>query len=106
MDEDPKISEFRGEGEDKDETPQLSAGAVVAIIVAALLIIGLAIYFGVAQTVGGLVVVLGIPLALAWFVWNLFLRRLWRIRRIRGVRDRRELLEATLRRKKTNHQGP
>lgn len=106
MDEDPEISEFQADAqEDKDESPQMSAGAAVAILLAALLVVGFTIYFGVAQTVAGLVIVLGIPVALVWFVWSLFLRRLWRMRRIRGAREKRELLEATLRRKKTDQEG-
>ncbi len=107
MDEDrPDIPEDGTEAEDNWEPhPQLSTGAALAILVAGIVAVALAIYFGVAQTVAGLFIVLGIPLALAWFTWTLFLRRLWRIRRIRGARERRELLEAALRDKKTNHEG-
>ena len=62
-----------------------------------LLALGLAIYFAVAQTVTGLFIIIGIPLVLLWFVWNVFLRRLWRMRRIRGAQERRELMEAAMR---------
>ncbi len=75
----------------------MTTGAAVAIFVASLLAIAFAIYFGVAQTVSGLFLIIGIPLALVWFVWNVFLRRLWRIRRMRSAQERRELLEAALR---------
>lgn len=98
MDEDPEIQESHGEPEESNEdTPRMSPGAAIAILVAALLVVAFAIYFGVAQTVAGLFVIVGIPLALLWFVWNVFLRRLWRMRRIRGVQERRELLEAAMR---------
>ncbi len=104
MDEDPEIPEPKDEAEDPPEEPsRMSASAALAISVAALLVIALAIYFGVAQTVTGLFVVVGIPLVLLWFVWNLFLRRLWRIRRIRGAQERRELLEAVMRDRKDKH---
>lgn len=95
MDEDPEVP---AEAElDYEEPPRMTAGAAVAIVLTALLVIGFSIYFGVAQTVAGVLVVAGIPLVLLWFVWNLFLRRLWRIRRIRGAQERRELLEAVRR---------
>jgi Flp pilus assembly protein TadB len=98
MEENPEISESQPESEkDREERPPMSAGAAVAILLAALLVITFLIYFGVAQTVAGLAVVVGIPLALLWFVWSLFVRRLWRIRRIRGAQERRELLEAAMR---------
>lgn len=101
MDEDPEVSESHAEArEDSEDTPRMTAGAAVAILLAALLVIALSIYFGVAQTVAGLFVVVGIPLVLLWFVWKLFVRRLWRIRRIRGAQERRELLEAALRDRK------
>jgi hypothetical protein len=104
MEEDSENPEVHAEPEDAaEESPRMSAGAALAIFLAGLLIIALAIYFGVAQTVAGLFVIVGIPLVLLWFVWNLFLRRLWRIRRIRNAQERRELFEAALRDKRQNH---
>ena len=100
MDADPEIQADDSNTDDSSESPRISAGAAVAILIAGLLVIGLAIYFGVAQTVAGLFIVVGIPIALLWFVWNVFLRRLWRIRRIRGAQERRELLEAAMRDRK------
>lgn len=98
MDDDPEISEDGAEAEETWEShSHLSAGAALAILGAGIIAVVVAIYFGVAQTVAGLFVVLGIPIVLLWFTWTLFLRRLWRIRRIRGARERRELLEAALR---------
>ena len=98
MEEDPEISGSRPDlAEDTEEKPPISAGAAVAIILAALLVIAFTIYFGVAQAVTGLVVVVGIPLVLLWFVWSVFVRRIWRIRRIRGAQERRQLLEAAMR---------
>lgn len=98
MDEDPEIPEAQDEAaEENAEAPRMTAGAAIAILLAALLVIVFAIYFGVAQTVAGLFVIVGIPLALLWFVWNVFIRRLWRIRRMKGAQERRELLEAALR---------
>jgi hypothetical protein len=99
MDEDPELSESKTEAgaDNSEEAPRITTGAAIAILLASLLVIVFAIYFGVAQTVAGLFVIVGIPLALLWFVWNVFLRRLWRMRRIRGAQERRELLEAALR---------
>lgn len=100
MDEDPDIPEAQGEAEDNEESSPISPSSALAILVAAVLFIAVAIYFGIAQTVAGLFIVVGIPIVLLWFVWNLFLRRLWRIRRIRGAQERRELMEAALRDRK------
>ena len=99
MDEDPELSEAKAEAEadNSEEAPRITTGAAIAISLASLLVVVFAIYYGVAQTVAGLFVIVGIPLALLWFVWNVFLRRLWRMRRIRGAQERRELLEAALR---------
>jgi hypothetical protein len=108
MDEYPEIPEDQNEAEPPDngeESPRMRTRAAVAVFLAGLLVTAFAIYFGVAQTVTGLFVIIGIPLVLLWFVWNLFLRRLWRIRRIRGTQERRELLEAALRKKEQNHEG-
>ncbi len=41
-----------------------------------------------------LLLAIGAAIALAWFIWRMFLRRLWRITRIRHFRDRREMDEA------------
>ncbi len=101
MDDDPDTLEGGPEAEETWEEPShLTAGAALAILGAGIIAVVVAIYFGVAQTVAGLLVVLGIPRVLLWFVWTLFLRRLYRIRRIRGARERRELLEAALRDRK------
>ena len=97
IDEDPEIPDVQDEAEDSEGSSPISPSSAVAILVAVVLFITVAIYFGVAQTVAGLFIVVGIPVVLLWFVWNLFLRRLWRIRRIRGAQERRELLEAALR---------
>ncbi|HEU5404420.1 MAG TPA: hypothetical protein VFU86_23935, partial [Terriglobales bacterium] len=75
MDADPEIQADDSNTDDSSESPRINAGAAVAILIAGLLVIGLAIYFGVAQTVAGLFIVVGIPIALLWFVWNVFLRR-------------------------------
>lgn len=103
MDEDQEIAEGQGEaGNPAGETSRITASAAVAISLAVLLVVAGAIYFGIAQTIAGLFLVVGIPVVLLWFVWNLFVRRLWRIRRIRGAQERRELLEAARRRNKKN----
>ncbi|MDT8070417.1 MAG: hypothetical protein ROO76_19805 [Terriglobia bacterium] len=104
MDEDPEIPEVEAE-ESSEEAPRMTVGAAIAVFVAGVTIVALAIYFGVAQTVAGLFFVIGIPLVLIWFVWKVFLRRLWRIRGMRTAQERRELMEAALRDKKTNHEG-
>lgn len=106
MDEIPEIPEDRAEAADEtEEASRMSVGAAIAVFLAGLLSVVLAIYLGVAQTVAGLMIILGIPLVLLWFVWKVFLRRLWRVRRMRGSQERRELLEAAMRRKKANHEG-
>ncbi len=98
MDEDQEIPAAGAEAEeDNAGPPSVGTGAAIAIFAAGFLALVLAIYFGVAQTVAGLFVILGIPLVLLWFVWSVFLRRLWRVRRIRGAQERRELLEAAMR---------
>ena len=106
MDEVPEIPEERAETAAETEgSPRMSVGAAIAVFLAGLLSVVLAIYLGVAQTVAGLIIILGIPLVLLWFVWRVFLRRLWRVRRMRGSQERRELLEAAMRGKKTDHEG-
>ncbi len=37
-------------------------------------------------------------LVIGWFLWRVFLRRYWRVLRIRHARDRREIQEAAARR--------
>lgn len=104
MDEDPEIPEIKAE-ENGEAAPRMPVGAAIAVFVAGVVAVALAVYFGVAQTVAGLFIVIGIPLVLIWFVWNVFLRRLWRIRGMRAAQERRELMEAAMRDKKTNHEG-
>ncbi len=38
-------------------------------------------------------------LVILWFVWRVFLRRYWRVVRIRHARDRREIQDAASRRR-------
>ncbi|MDP9266717.1 MAG: hypothetical protein M3P27_00140 [Acidobacteriota bacterium] len=40
----------------------------------------------------------GVAMVLLWFVWSVFLRRYWRVLRMRHARDRREMEEAARRR--------
>lgn len=40
----------------------------------------------------------GVVFVLAWFVWRMFLRRIWRVTRIRHIREQREMQEAAQRR--------
>jgi membrane protein YdbS with pleckstrin-like domain len=103
MDEDSNIQGTESE-DSAEEEPRVTAGAAIAVFVAGVVAVALAIYFGVAQTVAGLFFVVGIPLVLLWFVWNVFLRRLWRIRRIRNAQERRELMEAAMRDNDRNHE--
>ena len=44
-----------------------------------------------------LLLAIGVGLVLLWFIWRMFLRRLWRITRIRHFRERREIQEAAAR---------
>ncbi len=44
-----------------------------------------------------LLLAVGVALVLAWFVWRMFLRRMWRFTRIRHFRERREMEEAASR---------
>lgn len=83
--------------EETEEYSPPRTGIVAGVATLMVLIFVAAIYTGVAQTAAGLVVFPGIPIVLLWFVWRLFLRRLWRIRKIRNAREKRELLEAARR---------
>jgi hypothetical protein len=38
-------------------------------------------------------------IVILWFVWRVFIRRYWRVVRIRHARDRREIEEAAARRR-------
>ncbi len=104
MDEDePQQDET---GESKPDSPSLPS--TVAGVVALLAVVGagaLAVYTGIAQTAAGLLVFPGIPLVLMYFVWRVFLRRIWRMRKIRGAQERRELLEAARRKKPDKNPG-
>lgn len=73
---------------------RMSAGLVVFLWLAVL---GVLTYFGIAQGLAALLMFPGIPLVLAWFVYWFFLRRLFRMRRIRAARERRLMREAALR---------
>ncbi len=44
-----------------------------------------------------LLLAIGTGLVLLWFIWRVFLRRMWRITRIRHFRERREIEEAASR---------
>ena len=44
-----------------------------------------------------LLLAIGVGIVLLWFIWRMFLRRIWRITRIRHFRDRREMDEAASR---------
>ena len=41
----------------------------------------------------------GAVVVLGWFLWRVFLRRLWRVVRIRHIRERREIQDAAARRR-------
>jgi len=66
-------------------------------ILAGLAVLGLLIYLRIAQGVAALVMFPGVPIVLLWFIYWFFLRRLIRIRRIRGIRERKLLREAAQR---------
>ncbi len=83
--------------ETEEENPPQSSAAGIVFAVLAVILIGVAIYTGIAQTAIGLLVFPGIPLILLWFVWHVFLRRLWRMRNIRIAQEKREVMEAALR---------
>ena len=44
-----------------------------------------------------LLLAIGVGLVLLWFIWRMFLRRLWRVTRIRHFRERREIQDAAAR---------
>ncbi len=73
---------------------RMSAGLVVFLWVAAFAVLT---YFGIAQGMAALLMFPGIPLVLAWFVYWFFLRRIFRMRRIRTAREQRLMREAALR---------
>ena len=96
---DPEIEPDLEETGDKESLQSRAAG--IAFVVLAIILFAVAIYTGIAQTAIGLLVFPGIPLVLLWFVWHVFLRRLWRMRNIRIAQEKRELMEAALRGKET-----
>lgn len=99
MEEDEQLPDEVERGPDS-ETPSLKSTAAGLIALLAVVLAGaVAIYTGIAQTAVGLFVFPGIPLVLMYFVWRVFLRRVWRIRRIRNAQEKRELMEAALRRR-------
>jgi O-antigen/teichoic acid export membrane protein len=98
MDENERLpDEVAEDSEDRPPQSSLVAGVIAFLVVVALG--AAAIYTGIAQTAAGLLVFPGIPLVLLWFVWRVFLRRLWRMRKIRNAQEKRELMEAALRKK-------
>lgn len=85
---------------DSEDIPQKSSKAArIVLFVVAIVAFAAAVYVGLAEAVAGLLVFPGIPIVLAWFVWWMFLRRWWRLRKIRHARERRELREAVARRR-------
>ena len=101
MEDDEPLPDDLAEEAEEYSPPRTSIVAGVATLM--LLVVVVAIYTGIAQTAAGLVVFPGIPIALLWFVWRVFLRRLWRMRKIRNAREKRELLEAARRRSSANN---
>ena len=83
--------------EETEESSPPRTGIVAGVATLIVLTFAVAIYTGIAQTAAGLIVFPGIPIVLLWFIWKLFLRRLWRMRKIRNAREKRELLEAARR---------
>ncbi len=90
-------SEYQDEAETR--APMSGKDAGLAFL-AGLVVLGVTIYFGIAQGFVTLVVFPGIPLVLLWFVYWVFLRRLFRIRRIRAAQERRLMMEAARRRER------
>lgn len=102
MEEDERPPEQAGE-DFADSPPRSSTFAGFVAFALAAAVLAVAVYTGIAQTATALLVFPGIPLVLLWFVWRVFLRRLWRIRRIRNAQQKRELLEAVLRKRQGNN---
>jgi hypothetical protein len=59
---------------------------------------------GIAEAVVGLLALATVAV-LGWFVWSVFLRKYWRVVRIRHARDRREMRQAAIRGQDLSHQG-
>jgi hypothetical protein len=78
--------------------PRSGLGAGL-LILAGIIVFGILVYFGIPQGVVAWVVFPAIPIVLLWFVYRVFLRRLIRIRKIRGIRERRWLREAAQRKR-------
>lgn len=78
--------------------PRSGLGAGLLFLVG-IILFGVLIYFGIPQGILGWLVFLAVPLVLLWFVYRVFLRRLIRIRKIRGIRERRWLREAAQRKR-------
>ncbi len=98
----PEFDEPEQSGFDSPEPPEARSGASGVLIgVGMVLALAVLIYLGIAQTVTSVVALIGIPLALLWFFWHVFLRKYWRILRIRHAEQRRALLEAARRGRKT-----
>jgi membrane protein implicated in regulation of membrane protease activity len=104
MEEDERLPDEAAEEIEESPPPSnMIAGVVAFVLVVAILAV--AIYTGIAQTATALLMFPGIPLALLWFVWRVFLRRLWRIRKIRNAQEKRELMEAALRKRAEKDPG-
>jgi membrane protein implicated in regulation of membrane protease activity len=104
MEEDERLpDEAAEEIEESPPRSNMIAGVVAFVLVVAILAV--AIYTGIAQTATALLMFPGIPLVLLWFVWRVFLRRLWRIRKIRNAQEKRELMEAALRKRAEKDPG-
>jgi membrane protein implicated in regulation of membrane protease activity len=104
MEEDERLPDEAAEEIEESPPPSnMIAGVVAFVLVVAILAV--AIYTGIAQTATALLMFPGIPLVLLWFVWRVFLRRLWRIRKIRNAQEKRELMEAALRKRAEKDPG-
>ncbi|MGE5113588.1 MAG: hypothetical protein ACM3JB_22215 [Acidobacteriaceae bacterium] len=73
------------------------ARVTAAVLGIAIALAAAILMLKVGQLVVALIVFPGIPIALAWFAYHVFLKKLLRLRRIRNARERREMREAALR---------
>lgn len=96
--------EFGQQRSDSPQSPEPEAGRTprsrtesgLAFLLS-IAVLGVLIYFGIAQGMAALVMFPGVPLVLLWFLYWFFLRRLIRIRNIRKAEERRLLQEAAQR---------
>lgn len=75
----------------------IPARVTAAVLGTAIVLALVTLTLKVGQLVVALFVFPGIPIALAWFAYHVFLKKLLRLRRIRNARERREMREAALR---------